>query len=61
MEELLEFFKWNEVSIQITLDVGKSPVVDAIDHGKFHRTEHETLEGALELMKTKLMRRDDGV
>lgn len=57
MKELLEFFRWNEVPIKITLDVNKKPTVHAISGGETHMTEHESLEEALRLMKVNLSRR----
>lgn len=57
MKELLEFFRWNEVPIQITIDINNKPTVHAISGGEIHETEHENVEDALELMKVKLSRK----
>lgn len=57
MNEILEFFIWNEVPLQITIDANKKPIVHAISGGKIHMTEHENVEEALELMRVKLSRR----
>lgn len=53
MNELLDFFQEEGVAIQITLDIGKRPTVHALHNG-IHRSEHDTIVGALELMKEKL-------
>ncbi|UUV47107.1 hypothetical protein [Bacillus phage vB_BanS-Thrax5] len=60
LEEYLKFFEENDVSIQITLDVGKQPTVRALQPKRdFERnylkmTEADTLLEALEQMKVKL-------
>jgi hypothetical protein len=60
IEQLLEMFKEKGVSIQITADRDKNPTVHAFiwneeEKGyKLHDTVHETVVGALELMKEKL-------
>lgn len=59
MNELLNFFKHNNVALQITLDIGKKPTVHAFFKGDnivsgLHKTEGDTIEIALLLMKDKL-------
>ena len=57
MEELFEFFKKNNVSMQITLDVNRAPTVHAFINGvdqKIKTTKGATLIEALENMKDEL-------
>lgn len=59
LEEYLDIFKENGIAIQITLDVNHNSTVHAIPkderYAGLQRTEHETLIGALELMKERLI------
>lgn len=58
MEELLQFFKEKEVSLQITLDINERPTVHAIEKehglGDLEFASGETLVEALKNMKWKL-------
>lgn len=58
MEELLEFFKIKGNSIQITVNIGEMPTVHAFhkenDKRNLHKTEDDTVLGALKKMKQKL-------
>lgn len=55
IENLIEELRALAASVQITLDLGKSPTVHAFDSDKnLHRTEAYTLERALEMMIFRL-------
>jgi hypothetical protein len=60
MVELLNFFKENGVAIQITLDIGRKPIVHAIPQQRntikqgVQMTMADSIEGALKSMKYKL-------
>ena len=56
LNDLLEFFQYNNVSIQITLDVDKYPTVHAIYKKELYKTEHEDVISALKAMKKKLIK-----
>lgn len=55
IENLIEELQSMGASIQITLDLEKSPTVHAFDSDKnLHKTEAYTLEKALDMMRFKL-------
>lgn len=60
LEEYLKFFKDNNISIQITLDIDRQPTVHALapkrdfERSYLKMTEEDTLLEALEQMKIKL-------
>jgi hypothetical protein len=55
IESYLNKFKENEISIQITLDLGKAPTVHAFDIDRtLHKTEDDSLLVALKKMEEKM-------
>ena len=55
IENLVKELQSMGASIQITLEIGKSPTVHAFDPDKnLHKTEAYTVERALEMMKLRL-------
>lgn len=59
MKDLLDFFKENDVSIQITLDIGCFPTVHAFDKKHYNKllfSEGNTISEALENVKIELLK-----